>query len=254
MAFIRRICTKEFRLNAAKLVVDEHRPAVDAARELDINPKSLYSWVRQYRNGLLQASLNAEDSVTAEQAEIARLRSELQKSQAEVLLLKNSLRTFSKKRPSVRYAFIQASLEDQELNDIPIAKRCEVLEVSVSSYHAWVKRQRMPVKCKQVISDDTVLKQAKIIRNEMKYTPGYRQMHALMRQRGVCIGAKRLRGVLRVNGIIGYRHFKRTVKTTDSNHNMFVYPNLLGRDFAPGTLNRAWVSDITYLPTVSDGI
>ena len=135
----------------------------------------------------------------------------------------------------MRYAFIQASLEDSELKDIPIAKRCEVLEVSVSGYHAWVKRQRMPVKCKKVISDETVLRQAKIIRNEMKYTPGYRQMHALMRQRGVCIGVKRLRGVLRVNGIIGYRHFKRTVKTTDSNHNMFVYPNLLGRDFAPGT-------------------
>lgn len=118
----------------------------------------------------------------------------------------------------MRYAFIQASLEDSELKDIPIAKRCEVLEVSVSGYHAWVKRQRMPVKCKKVISDETVLRQAKIIRNEMKYTPGY-------------------------------RHFKRTVKTTDSNHNMFVYPNLLGRDFAPGTLNRAWVSDITYLPT-----
>ena len=149
----------------------------------------------------------------------------------------------------MRYAFIQASLEDSELKDIPIAKRCEVLEVSVSGYHAWVKRQRMPVKCKKVISDETVLRQAKIIRNEMKYTPGYPQMHALMRQRGVCIGVKRLRGVLRVNGIIGYRHFKRTVKTTDSNHNMFVYPNLLGRDFAPGTLNRAWVSDITYLPT-----
>lgn len=56
MAFTRRIFTKEFRLNAAKLVVDEHRPAVDVARELDINPKSLYSWVRQYRSGLLQAS------------------------------------------------------------------------------------------------------------------------------------------------------------------------------------------------------
>lgn len=43
----------------------------------------------------------------------------------------------------MRYAFIQASLEDSELKDIPIAKRCEVLEVSVSGYHAWVKRQRM---------------------------------------------------------------------------------------------------------------
>lgn len=78
----------------------------------------------------------------------------------------------------MRYAFIQASLEDSELKDIPIAKRCEVLEVSVSGYHAWVKRQRMPVKCKKVISDETVPRQAKIIRNEMKYTPGYRQMHA----------------------------------------------------------------------------
>ena len=84
MAFTRRIFTKEFRLNTAKLVVDEHRPAVDVARELDINSKSLYSWVRQYRIGLLQASLDGEDSVTAEQAEIARLRSELQKSRAEV--------------------------------------------------------------------------------------------------------------------------------------------------------------------------
>ena len=41
MAFTRRIFTKEFRHNAAKLVVDEHRPAVDVARELDINPKSV---------------------------------------------------------------------------------------------------------------------------------------------------------------------------------------------------------------------
>ena len=94
MAFTRRIFTKEFRHNAAKLVVDEHRPAVDVARELDINPKS--SWVRQYRSGLLQASLDGEDSVSAEQAEIARLRSELQKSRAEVLLLKKFAAYLSK--------------------------------------------------------------------------------------------------------------------------------------------------------------
>ena len=149
----------------------------------------------------------------------------------------------------MRYDFIQASLTDQELVDISIAKRCEVLEVSVSGYYAWAKRQRMPVQRTKRISDDTIIKQANIIRNEMKYTPGYRQMHALMRQKGIRIGVKRLRDVLRVNGIIGYRHFKRTVRTTDSNHNMFVYPNLLGRNFAPGELNKAWVSDITYLPT-----
>lgn len=61
MAFTRRIFTKEFRLNAAKLV-----------------------------------SLDGEDSVSAEQAEIARLRSELQKSHAEVLLLKKFAAYLSK--------------------------------------------------------------------------------------------------------------------------------------------------------------
>ena len=81
----------------------------------------------------------------------------------------------------MRYAFIQTSLEDSELKDIPITKRCEALEVSVSGYHAWVKRQRMPVKCKKVISDETVLRQAKIIRNEMKYTSNARA-HASKRR------------------------------------------------------------------------
>ena len=71
----------------------------------------------------------------------------------------------------------------------------------------------------------------------MGYTPDYRQMHALMQHRGVKIGVERLRAVLRFNGIIGYRFFKRTVKTTDSNHAMPVYPNLLKRAFTPGVLN-----------------
>ena len=45
------------------------------------------------------------------------------------------------------------------------------------------------------------------------------------------VSVKRLRDVLRLNGIIGYRFFKRTVKTTDSNHTMPVYPNLLRKLF-----------------------
>ena len=39
------------------------------------------------------------------------------------------------------------------------------------------------------------------------------------------------------------------MKTTDSNHRLAVYPNLLSREFQSGEINRAWVSDITYLPT-----
>ena len=46
MTFARRIYTKEFRINAAKLVVNEHRPATSVAEELNVSPKTLHSWVK----------------------------------------------------------------------------------------------------------------------------------------------------------------------------------------------------------------
>lgn len=38
--------------------------------------------------------------------------------------------------------------------------------------------------------------------------------------------------------------------TTDSDHDLRISPNLLDRNFEPGEINRAWVSDISYLPTL----
>ena len=96
MTFSRRIYAKEFRVNAAKLVVDEHRPASSVAEELNISPKTLHSWVKQYRDGTLQAATDKCDSVTPEQAETARLRAELQKARAEILLLKKFAAYLSK--------------------------------------------------------------------------------------------------------------------------------------------------------------
>lgn len=43
---------------------------------------------------------------------------------------------------------------------------------------------------------------------------------------------------------------KQFVTTTDSNHNQFIYPNLLERKFNVDKPNTAWVSDITYIWTL----
>ena len=65
----------------------------------------------------------------------------------------------------------------------------------MSGYHGWVKRQTEPAPKKKIVSPETILGQAKIIREAMGYTPGYR-LHALMQHRGVKVGVKRLRAVL----------------------------------------------------------
>ena len=56
---------------------------------------------------------------------------------------------------------------------------------------------------------------------------------------------------MRENEIVGRRR-RRYCRTTDSNHEEPIAPNLVSRDFTAKTTNRLWVSDITYLPT-ADG-
>ncbi len=157
----------------------------------------------------------------------------------------------------MRYAFIRESLSDPELYGMPLSERCRILGVSTSGYYEWLRRRdgrhrKKPHASKRVmLSDETVLASVRRLRGLLGYTPGYRQFHELLRKQGIRVGVSRLQRLLRSNGFIGYRHSKRPYKTTDSNHNMTVYPNLLNRDFKPSRLNRAWVSDITYLPTPS---
>lgn len=155
----------------------------------------------------------------------------------------------------MRYAFIRETLLEPEIVGLPISERCRILGVSTSGYYEWCRRQngrgrkKSQAPKRRMVSDETVLASVRRLRELLHYTPGYRQFHALLRKQGIRISVKRLQTLLRSRGFIGYRHTKRPYKTTDSNHDMPVYPNLLNRDFLPGKLNRAWVSDITYLPT-----
>lgn len=65
---------------------------------------------------------------------------------------------------------------------------------------------------------------------------------------GIRVGVARIK---RIRKRLGLRcKQKRKFKvTTDSRHNLPVAPNLLERNFAVAAPNRAWVSDITYIPT-----
>lgn len=74
---------------------------------------------------------------------------------------------------------------------------------------------------------------------------GYRRIYNHFLREGVTINSKRIRRVMRENGL--FPEIKRAyVATTDSEHNCKVYPNLV-RGFRVDGLNQVWVADITYI-------
>jgi transposase InsO family protein len=65
---------------------------------------------------------------------------------------------------------------------------------------------------------------------------------------GIKMGRDKLFDLLRFHGLL-IRRRKRTVKTTDSNHWLKKYPNLI-KELVITTPEQLWVSDITYIRTL----
>jgi putative transposase len=74
---------------------------------------------------------------------------------------------------------------------------------------------------------------------------GYRMLLQHLKRAGVVIGERRLRGILRKFDL-QFRHKKRFVRTTDSNHPHEIHPNLI-EELAVNGVNQVWTSDITYI-------
>lgn len=74
---------------------------------------------------------------------------------------------------------------------------------------------------------------------------GYRTLYKHFKREGDTINKKRIRRVMREHGL--HAQVKRAyVRTTDSDHDFTVYPNLVKNRQADGP-NQIWVADITYI-------
>lgn len=74
-------------------------------------------------------------------------------------------------------------------------------------------------------------------------------MHQTLLQRGERCGYNRVARLMRAAGLRSKTKRRFRIKTTDSNHDHPIAPDLLGRDFSASAPNQVWVSDITYIPT-----
>lgn len=121
-----------------------------------------------------------------------------------------------------------------------VERLCRALGVSVSGYYAW--RTRPASRHQQ--TDAALLKEVQAAYQAGRGLYGSPRIHAALRQQGLCCSRKRVARLMRQHGIHSRRRPKRRIRTTDSQHNRPVAPNLLQRDFRANAPNEKWVGDL----------
>ncbi len=87
--------SKEFKLDAISLVLDQGYTRAEAARSLDINIKMLGRWINEHQTGSDQA-FRGNGKLTLEQEEIRRLKEENKRLKMEKEILKKAAVFFAK--------------------------------------------------------------------------------------------------------------------------------------------------------------
>ena len=115
---------------------------------------------------------------------------------------------------------------------------CQMTGLNRAGFYRWrAPRQATPVEME--------LRDAmqKIALESPAY--GYRRITAELQQRGFEVNHKRVLRMMREDNLLCVRR-RAFVVTTDSRHNLPVYPNL-AREMTPAAINQLWVADITYI-------
>jgi transposase InsO family protein len=130
---------------------------------------------------------------------------------------------------------------------LSITQSCQALGVSRSGYYKWQSKPEFVAS-----KDDMDLKnQIQAIALEFSGY-GYRRITAELRNIGYAVNRKHVLRLMRQDNLLCLKKRFRLI-TTDSNHGLPVYPNLLKGAKITGP-NQVWASDITYVRLMHEHI
>ena len=139
----------------------------------------------------------------------------------------------------MKFAFIAV-----EKAHFPVRCLCRILGVSRAGFYAWRGRAPSP----RAQADERLGLEVTTIHAESRQRYGSPRIHAELVDRGYRTSRNRVARLMRQHGLAARRR-RRFRATTDSRHPFPVAPNVLARQFAQPAPDRAWVTDITYIPT-----
>ena len=91
----RKKYSKEFKLDAVSLVLDQSYTRREAARSLDINEQMLGRWVKEHRESEDGQAFRGNGKLRPEQEEIKKLKAEVKRLEMERDILKKATAFFA---------------------------------------------------------------------------------------------------------------------------------------------------------------
>jgi transposase InsO family protein len=142
-----------------------------------------------------------------------------------------------------RYQWVLA----RKAENFPVTAACEVADVSTSAFNDW-RRRREADPTDAELEEAALVEAMGVIHAEHDGTYGSPRMTVELQNQGWVVNHKRVERLMALHGIVGI-HKPARVRTTIPTETAPLLPDLVGRRFAPGNIDVAWVGDITYIPT-----
>lgn len=128
-------------------------------------------------------------------------------------------------------------------SNLPVIHACKTINISKSTFYDWKNQKTSPDADKKLR-----LMINKIASEFPKY--GYRRITKELERKEFNVNHKKVLRIMKEeNLVVKPKKFKP--KTTQSNHGLPKFPNLL-LNFTPAGINQAWVSDITYIRLLTE--
>ncbi|NLR73017.1 IS3 family transposase [Novosphingobium sp. ERN07] len=232
----RRKFSREFKLEAVKLVLERVVSAAEAARDLDVHANVLRKWIRE-AEGDPGSAFPGHGNLRPEQLEIERLRRELARMKAERDILKKA-GGLLREGLDMRFAFIA-----KHRGIWPVSWICEALGVSRSGFHAWLVRA--PSARLRSGEDVGARVRASFISSYRTY--GARRVWHDLLAEGLSCGLHRVERLMRAHGLKARPRRRGLPK--DEGQRSVIAGNVLDRQFTADGPNQKWVADFTYIWT-----
>lgn len=139
----------------------------------------------------------------------------------------------------MKYAFIKSHRAE-----FSAQRLCRILRVSRSGFYDWLERPES----KRTVRHRLLGVEIKRVHEEHNQTCGAVKCWKALQREGLMYGRDQVAQIRRKNDIYSKRR-RRFVVTTKSKQGHEVAPNRLNREFDVASPNKAWVGDVTFIPT-----